>query len=65
MSIVPKLPGWNEVFAPARAEIERALLQPDIDRAILNVRASWWAIGKSDGEILAKAKEDLIAAGKL
>lgn len=59
------LPTWEQIFNQAKGEIDRQLIQPAIEREILNVRASWWAVGKSDGEIMAEAKERLIANGTL
>lgn len=52
------LPTWGDVFAEAEFNIAVTL-------EIANVRMSFWAIDKSDQEIMGKVRENLKAKGKL
>lgn len=45
---------WGPIFA-------RSDMQMELDLAMVSVRATGWAMGKSDQEIATKAREKLIA----
>ncbi len=55
---VNSMPTWEKIN-------NEAALQNTVTLEIANVKASWWAVGKSDQEIMGKVKENLIANGKL
>jgi hypothetical protein len=54
----PSTPTWGEIFA--KSELQQA-----INLEVLNVRASGWAMGRTDKEILDKAVKNLRARGAL
>jgi hypothetical protein len=55
-SAVNSLPKWEQLS-------DNANFQIDVAVEITNVQASWWAVGKSDAEIMAKVRENLQKKG--
>lgn len=55
---INSMPTAADVFGEAHLEIDAAI-------ELASVRASWWAVGKSDQEIMGKVRENLQQKGKL
>lgn len=55
---INSMPTASDVFNEARLEIDASL-------ELASVRGSWWAVGKSDQEIMGKVRENLQRKGKL
>lgn len=45
-------PTWDNIF-------DQASLQNRVNLETANVKMSWWAVGKSEQEVIAKVKENL------
>lgn len=55
---INSMPTASDVFNEAQLEIDASV-------ELASVRASWWAAGKSDQEIMSKVRENLQEKGKL
>jgi hypothetical protein len=55
---INQMPTWEKLSQEANFQI-------DVSLEIASVRATWWAVGTSDQEVMGKVKENLQAKGKI